>query len=81
MYSSSKNRNLIVIKPNIRVKGEFKFGLNKKFHIWQHSFFVKEKEVYFKSQIDGIFNNPNYSDSFSIEFQFKTVYVDYVENL
>lgn len=69
------------MNPNIKVKSEFRFVLKNVFHIWQHSFFLKEKEVYFKNQIDGICNNPNYSDSFSIEFQFKTVYVDYVENL
>lgn len=70
-YNSKNNSNLVIMKPNIKVKAEFRFELKNRFHIWQHSYFVKEKEIYFKAAIDGIFNNPNYSDNFNIEFKYK----------
>lgn len=70
MFNCSQRNKEITIYPNIRLTKEFKFEAKKKFHIWQHSFFVDEKEVYHKSQIDGAFNNNSYVDDFNIEFEY-----------
>lgn len=68
LCNSNAKKTEIMIYPNLRLNKEFKFELKKKFHLWQHCYFVKEKEVYHKTQIDGAFNNNSYSDDFNIEF-------------
>lgn len=61
----------IVIEPKLKVQNEFRFELKSNLYLWQHSYFVSDREIYNKQQIDGICNNPNYSDDFNIEFIFK----------
>lgn len=69
-FISEGNNDIAVIIPNLKLIREFKFQLNNIMYIWQHSFFVKEKVVYYKHDIDGICRNSNYSIYFNIEFQF-----------
>lgn len=51
-------------------QNEFKIYVNKEFFVWQHSYLVNEKEVLFKSQIDGAHRNEKYSKYFNIELKY-----------
>lgn len=38
--------------------------------IWQHSYFIKEKEIYYKDDIDVMNKSKKYSENTSIEFNY-----------
>lgn len=53
---------------SINIQDEFIFRIDKELYIWQHSYFVNDKELYFKDDVDGIGGKKNYSEAFCVEF-------------
>lgn len=65
----------ILLNVNVNLENEFIFRINKKIYIWMHSYFVKEKEIFFKDGIDGVYRNNKYQDKTNIIFNFSPISV------